>query len=243
MPETEALPPRREIRSFVRREGRMTVGQARALSELLPRHELDLRSADILATWPRRAPLCLEIGTGNGENLLANARGNPGLNYLAVEVHRPGIGQLLLQVEAHGISNVRVSTADIHTVLERLPGECLQEVAIFFPDPWPKTRHHKRRLLNAAFLSALHPRLARHGRLFVATDIEDYAQSLLDTLAGLPDWVNLADATPLAPRPRWRCVTRFEARGIAAGRRIHDFVLARRPPGQAARLNEGAIPP
>ena len=206
----------------------MTVGQARALSELLPRHELDLRSADILATWPRRAPLCLEIGTGNGENLLANARGNPGLNYLAVEVHRPGIGQLLLQVEAHGISNVRVSTADIHTVLERLPGECLQEVAIFFPDPWPKTRHHKRRLLKASFFRLLEPKLARHGRVHIATDIEDYAESLLETLTTLHDWENLAGAGQRAPRPTWRCLTRFEARGVAAGRRIHDFVLARR---------------
>jgi tRNA (guanine-N7-)-methyltransferase len=221
----------------------MTAAQARALAELLPLYTVDTRDGDPRAAWPDTAPLCLEIGTGNGENLFRNAQRNPGCHYLGVEVHRPGIGQLLLQVDAAGLTNVRVSTADIHAVLARLPSESLQEVAIFFPDPWPKTRHHKRRLLNAAFLSALHPRLARHGRLFVATDIEDYAQSLLDTLAGLPDWVNLADATPLAPRPRWRCVTRFEARGIAAGRRIHDFVLARRPPGQAARLNECAIPP
>lgn len=221
----------------------MTAAQARALAELLPRFTVDTHDDDPRAVWPDTAPLCLEIGAGNGENLFRNAQRNPGCHYLAVEVHRPGIGQLLLQVEAAGLTNVRVSTADIHAVLRRLPPESLQEVAIFFPDPWPKTRHHKRRLLNAAFLGALHPRLARHGRLFVATDVDDYAQSLLDTLAGLPDWVNLADATPLAPRPRWRCVTRFEARGIAAGRRIHDFVLARRPPGQAVRLNEGAIHP
>lgn len=221
----------------------MTAAQERALAELLPRYSIDADDGAPQGAWPDTAPLCLEIGTGNGENLFRNAQRNPGCHYLGVEVHRPGIGQLLLQVEAAGLTNVRVSTADIHAVLTRLAPESLQEVAIFFPDPWPKTRHHKRRLLNAAFLSALHPRLARHGRLFVATDIEDYAQSLLDTLATLPDWVNLAGTAQMAPRPRWRCVTRFEARGIAAGRRIHDFVLARRPPGQAARLSEGAIPP
>jgi tRNA (guanine-N7-)-methyltransferase len=226
--EPEILFPRRGIRSFVRREGRMTVAQARALSELLPRHTLDLDAANILAAWQRPAPLCLEIGTGNGENLLANARCNPDRNYLAVEVHRPGIGQLLLQVEAHGITNVRVSTEDILAVLGRLPEEGLQEVAIFFPDPWPKTRHHKRRLLRTPFFQLLRPRLARHGRVHIATDIEDYAESLLETLAGLPDWENLAGAGHRAPRPAWRCLTRFEARGVAAGRRIHNFVLARR---------------
>lgn len=220
----------------------MTAAQERALAELLPHYTVDLHDGDPRAAWPDMAPLCLEIGTGNGENLFRNARRNPGCHYLGVEVHRPGIGQLLLQVDAAGLTNVRVSTADIHSVLTRFPAESLQEVAIFFPDPWPKTRHHKRRLLNAAFLSALHPKLARHGRLFVATDIDDYAQNLFDTLAGLPDWVNLAGTAQPAPRPRWRCVTRFEARGIAAGRRIHDFVLTRRPPGQAAGLNEGASP-
>lgn len=206
----------------------MTVAQARALSELLPRYALNLDAANVLTAWQRRAPLCLEIGTGNGENLLANARRNPDRNYLAVEVHRPGIGQLLLQVEAHDVRNVRVSTADVLFVLERLPAESLQEVAIFFPDPWPKTRHHKRRLLKTTFFELLRPRLARHGRVHVATDIEDYAESLLETLADLPAWENLAGAGKRAPRPSWRCLTRFEARGLAAGRPIHDFVLARR---------------
>lgn len=206
----------------------MTVAQARALSELLPRYALNLDAGNVLTAWQRQAPLFLEIGTGNGENLLANARRNPDRNYLAVEVHRPGIGQLLLQVEAHDMRNVRVSTADILIVLERLPAESLQEVAIFFPDPWPKTRHHKRRLLKTTFFELLRPRLARHGRVHIATDIADYAESLLETLATLPAWENLAGAGNRAPRPSWRCLTRFEARGLAAGRPIHDFVLARR---------------
>ena len=206
----------------------MTVAQARALAELLPRYELSLEPPGVRSAWQRTAPLCLEIGTGNGENLLANACRQPDRNYLAVEVHRPGIGQLLLQVEARGLTNVRVSTADIFHVLEHLPEESLHEVAIFFPDPWPKTRHHKRRLLQASFFQRLRPLLARHGRVHIATDIADYAESLLETLIGLPEWENLAGAGHRAPRPRWRCLTRFEARGVAAGRAIHNFVLARR---------------
>jgi tRNA (guanine-N7-)-methyltransferase len=221
-------PPRRGIRSFVRREGRITTAQARALEDLLPVFAIPGEAGTTPADWFGNGnPFCLEIGTGNGENLFLNARGHPANNYLAVEVHRPGIGQLLLQVAAAGLQNVRVSTADIHEVLARLPEGCLQEVCIFFPDPWPKSRHHKRRLLQAPFFAALRRVLASSGRVRIATDIDDYAESILECLANAPGWRNLAGAGRCAPRPRARCLTRFERRALEAGRSIHDFLLAR----------------
>jgi len=222
-------PPRRGIRSFVRREGRITSAQARALTELLPVFELPGQADSTPADWfGNRNPLYLEIGTGNGENLHLNALANPANNYLAVEVHRPGIGQLLLQVAAAGLTNVRVSTADVHEILARLPTGCLQEVCIFFPDPWPKSRHHKRRLIQTPFLAALQRVLASSGRVRIATDIDDYAESILECLANAPGWRNLAGEGRCAPCPRIRCVTRFERRALEAGRRIHDFLIARR---------------
>jgi tRNA (guanine-N7-)-methyltransferase len=212
----------------VRREGRITTAQVRALEELLPVFELPGQPGSTPLEWfGNPNPLYLEIGTGNGENLYHNALDHPANNYLAVEVHRPGIGQLLLQVAAAGLTNVRVSTADVHEILARLPTGCLQEVSIFFPDPWPKSRHHKRRLIQAPFLAALRRVLASSGRVRIATDVDDYAESILECLASAPGWRNLAGAGCPALRPRTRCVTRFERRALEAGRRIHDFLIAR----------------
>lgn len=222
-------PPHRGIRSFVRREGRITTAQARALDELLPVYAIPDEAHTPPAEWfGNRNPLCLEIGTGNGENLFLNARSHPANNYLAVEVHRPGIGQLLLQVAAANLRNVRVSTADIHEILARLPAACLQEICIFFPDPWPKSRHHKRRLIQPPFLASLHRVLAPSGRVRIATDIDDYADSILAALEVAPGWRNLAGKGGHAPRPRGRCLTRFERRALEAGRTVHDFLIARR---------------
>lgn len=213
----------------MRREGRITTAQARALDELLPVFEVPGQPGSTPSEWfGNPNPLCLEIGTGNGENLYLNALGHPASNYLAVEVHRPGIGQLLLQVAAAGLTNVRVSTVDVHEILARLPEGCLQEVCIFFPDPWPKSRHHKRRLIQAPFLATLRRVLSSSGRVRIATDIDDYAESILECLAGAPGWRNLAGPGRCAPRPRDRCVTRFERRALEAGRPIHDFLIARR---------------
>jgi tRNA (guanine-N7-)-methyltransferase len=224
-----APPHRRGIRSFVLREGRMTASQQRALDELLPRYALPTEGAlDLRGIFGRVAPVCLEIGTGNGDNLLACAAAHPENDCIAAEVHRPGVGHLLNGIERAHLRNVRVWVADVQDLLTRLPAESLDMLYVFFPDPWPKARHHKRRLLRGAMWGALHRCLARHGRLYVATDWANYADDIVGELAGLPGWRNLADRGVLAPRPCQRVRTRFESRALAAGRAVHEFILARR---------------
>ena len=206
----------------------MTEGQRRALFELLPTRAWPLDGRPVHAVTGRHAPLTLEIGTGNGENLLALARQHPDEDFLACEVHGPGVGHLLLETEAHGLRNVWVAHGDVHDLLQRLPAASLTTVNLFFPDPWPKTRHHKRRIFQRPLLDALAQRLARHGRFYVATDIDAYAEWVLEQLGDDAQWVNLAGPGREAPRPHHRILTRFEARARRDGRRIHDFLLGLR---------------
>ena len=206
----------------------MTTAQLRALNTHLPSFELRAsESIDLSAEFGRSAPVYLEIGSGNGDCLYACAVGNPGNNYLGIEVHRPGIGHLLNQAAAADLANLRVSVRDVHDVLTQLPAECLTAVYIFFPDPWPKMRHHKRRLVQCAFLASLRRCLRRNGRLYLATDSADYAEDIATQLAAQQAWLNLAGPGMLAPRLKARICTRFEARALASARPVHDFVLAR----------------
>lgn len=206
----------------------MTVAQQRALEELLPAYELVAgQTVDLDGLFGRAGPTCLEIGTGNGDCILHCARTNPDTRYLGVEVHRPGIGHLLNQAAASNLGNLRVCVADAHQLLAALPAESLLTIFIFFPDPWPKARHHKRRLLKPVLFAALHRCLQRHGRLYLATDSDSYAEEIVAHLAALPAWLNLAGRGVEAPRPAARIRTRFEARALSAGRVIHEFVLAR----------------
>ncbi len=218
----------RHIRSFVRREGRMTSGQERALRCHLTRYSVP---DDVILNLPtifgRQAPLYLEIGSGNGECIASLARAFPANNYLAVEVHRPGIGQLLNRVVEWSLDNLRVATDDVHTLLPRLMPETVSVVYVFFPDPWPKTRHHKRRLLQPEFFAALQPHLSRHGRVHIATDSSDYAEHIQNVVGSQPGWTNLARPSGTSPRLKMRPMTRFETRGVTAGRLIHDFTVAR----------------
>jgi tRNA (guanine-N7-)-methyltransferase len=215
---------RRPVRSFVRREGRLTSGQARALEELWPRYGIahEATTLDLDAMYGRRAPRCLEIGFGNGDLLLWLAQSHPDVDYLGIEVHRPGIGRLLLGVERLGLTNVRVLCHDAVDVLAHgMPRGSLAEILLLFPDPWPKKRHHKRRIVQREFVAlcaaALHP----GGWLRMATDWADYAEHMRAVMSGAPDFSHVADAR--IPRPP----TRFEERGRLLGHDVHDLCYRR----------------
>lgn len=220
--------PPRAVRSFVNREGRMTPAQRKALTELLPKYRVDdaalTRGCDTL--FRQGAPLHLEIGSGNGANALALAAREPGINLIASEVHRPGLGHTLLELQRLGLDNLRLFDRDAHELLAALPPASLEAVYIFFPDPWPKTRHHKRRLVQPALLELLATRLQRHGRVYFATDHEDYALEVRALVTATPGWVNLAGADAWAPRPNNRIVTRFEQRALSAAHAVYELVWA-----------------
>jgi tRNA (guanine-N7-)-methyltransferase len=216
----------RRIRSFVRRQGRTTSAQRRALAEWWARFGIEASQSllDPDRVFGRRAPLVLEIGFGDGESLVKMAMADPERDYLGIEVHRPGIGSLLLRVAALGLTNVRVICADAVEVLERqVPDQCLDRVQIFFPDPWPKTRHHKRRLIQPPFVALLSRKLKPGGRLHVATDCEEYARAILDLLNHTSELANAVAGKGFAPRPVYRSPTKFEQRGWRLGHGVWDL--------------------
>ena len=227
---TFAARPRRPIRSFVRREGRITKAQERALTELWPRYGVDAGDAplDFRALFGRAAPVHVEIGFGNGAALVALAAAHPENDYLGIEVHRPGIGALLRRLVAAGLGNARVMRADAEEVLARnIPDAALSAVYIFFPDPWPKKRHHKRRLIQPEFAELLRRKLQPGGMLHLATDWRDYAEQMLDVLSQTPGFENTAAAGAFAPRPEERPPTRFEERGRRLGHEVYDLCFRR----------------
>ena len=227
-----ASPPRghRPIRSFVLRQGRMSPAQQRALTALLPRFGLPYATAplDLDRVFGRAAPRILEIGCGMGETTAQIALAAPGLDFIGIEVHAPGVGSLLKRIDELALANVRVIQHDaVAVVADMIPPASLAGIHVFFPDPWPKKRHHKRRLLQPAFVRELALRLAPGGYLHVATDWEEYAQQILATLAAEPLLENSADG--FAPRPAYRPLTKFEARGLKLGHGVWDVVFRRRP--------------
>jgi tRNA (guanine-N7-)-methyltransferase len=233
---TEAPPaatpgaPRRAIRSFVKRGGRITAGQERALAELWPRYGVDFVGAplDVVALFGRRAPCTVEIGFGDGETLVALAAAHPERDYLGLEVHAPGVGHCLLRAAAAGLGNLRVLQHDAVEVLEQsIAAAALDEVLVYFPDPWPKKRHHKRRLVQAPFVALLASRIAPGGRLRLATDWGPYAQWMREVLDASPEFRNVA-ATGYVPRPPERPVTKFERRGTRLGHEARDLEYLRR---------------
>jgi tRNA (guanine-N7-)-methyltransferase len=183
---------------------------------------------DLAGLFGRDAPRTLEIGFGNGENLAALAAARPERDFLGVEVHRPGVGRLLLSLEAAGLANVRIVCHDAVDVLEQqlAPGS-LEEILILFPDPWPKKRHHKRRLIQPAFVALLASRLGAGGVLRLATDWEPYAREMLETLAAQSALANLAADGAFVPRPAERAPTRFERRGQRLGHEVWDLAFRR----------------
>lgn len=213
----------------------MTRAQRRAIEELWGRFGIDLPPGelDLDACFGRRAPRALEIGFGNGDALVALARRHPELDCLGIEVHRPGVGHLLLRLEREGIENVRVVCADALELLgHHLPDASLERVLLFFPDPWTKKRHHKRRIVQPEFARLLYRRLRAGGRVELATDWEDYARQMLEVMEAA-GFGNLAGAGGYAPRPEERPPTRFERRGERLGHRVWDLVFVR-PEGNGA---------
>ncbi len=220
--------PDRRIRSYVRREGRITAAQQRALRELWPRFGVDTGDAplDFHKLFARRAPVVVEIGFGSGDALLEMATRHPESDYLGVEVWRPGVGSLMLRLAAAGVGNVRLILADAVEVLERNIAEAsLTAVLLFFPDPWPKKRHHKRRLVQPAFAELVASRLQSGGHVHVATDWADYADAMLQVLSAQAGLANVAGLGGFAARPDYRPLTRYEARGEAHGHQVWDLVF------------------
>ncbi|MFL6714270.1 MAG: tRNA (guanosine(46)-N7)-methyltransferase TrmB [Sulfurifustis sp.] len=207
----------------------MTDAQRRALETLWPRYGVELTDSPLVpaAFFGRVAPLILEIGFGNGDALAAVAVAQPEHDFVGVEVHRPGVGSLLRKLVASDIRNVRLINADVNEVLARLAPGTLHGVHLFFPDPWPKKRHHKRRLLQPGFAARLRDALASGGYLHCATDWEEYAAQMLTVLEATPGFVNAAGAGHYAERPTSRPLTRFEQRGRREGRVVRDLLFRR----------------
>jgi tRNA (guanine-N7-)-methyltransferase len=221
----------RSIRSFVTRAGRITAAQQRALEELWPKYGVEFAPAplDVPALFGRAAPLTLEIGFGNGDNLARLATAYPQRDFLGIEVHRAGVGRLMLALQAQGLSNVRIICHDAVEVLEQqIRTGSVAEMLILFPDPWPKKRHHKRRLLQDAFVQLAAERLSRGGVLRVATDWQPYALQMLETLSACTALENLAAGGGFVPRPAEREPTRFERRGERLGHEVWDLAFRRR---------------
>jgi tRNA (guanine-N7-)-methyltransferase len=220
----------RHIRSFVLRAGRMTPAQERALAQLWPSYGVELGGGllDLEAIFGRRAPRCLEIGFGVGEVIGSLAENHPHIDYLGLEVHRPGVGRLLLRAEQGSLRNLRVICHDAVEVLkDGIPNDSFDEVLVFFPDPWHKKRHHKRRLIDAAFVASVAAKLRSGGVLRMATDWQAYAEQMLAVCNANPYLESLsADGTYVA-RPDFRPPTRFERRGARLGHGVWDLAYAK----------------
>ncbi len=226
-PFSNPAPFPRRIRSFVRREGRLTPGQQNALERLWPRYGLlPGQRLDPTSVFGRRAPLTLEIGFGNGRSLAAMAAAEPTQDFIGIEVHRPGVGQLLQALDAGALGNVRVYCHDALEILHHcLDDASLERVLLLFPDPWPKKKHHKRRIVQPEFAALIARKLKPGGLFHLATDWQPYAHHMRQVLDQCPQLApDAAGANPRAPRPR----TKFEQRGERLGHRVSDLFYRRR---------------
>ena len=218
----------RHIRSFVLRQGRVSNAQQRAFDTLLPKYGIPYapQPLDLDAVFGRRAPKILEIGFGMGETTAAIATAHPDTDYLGIEVHTPGVGSLLKAIEAGGLGNLRVIRHDAVEVLTHMIAPATLDGAhVFFPDPWPKKRHHKRRLLQPPLVALLASRLKPGGYLHAATDWHEYAEQILAVFAAEPLLANTAEG--FAPRPDYRPQTKFETRGLRLGHGVWDIIFRR----------------
>lgn len=217
------------IKSFIRRIGRMTDAQRLALDTLWQEYCLDheLR-CDFLDVFSRNAPVVLEIGFGNGESLVQTAESNPDKDYIGIEVHKPGVGNLLAQLERKRITNVKVYYHDAIEVLENcIPEGSLSAVHLFFPDPWHKRKHHKRRIVRPSFVNLIAQKLVVGGYFHAATDWQNYAQHILRVLAASTVFSNISPENDYCPRPDYRPLTKFEQRGLRLGHGVWDLIFKR----------------
>ena len=225
----KSAPHPRGIRSYVLRTGRTTTGQAKAIDALGPKYLVPYQPqpADLATLFGRSAPTVLEIGFGMGEATAHIAGLMPEKNFICCEVHTPGIGALLKRIGDLGLTNIRIVQHDAVEVLDHmLPAEALAGVHIFFPDPWHKARHNKRRLVQPHFVAKLLPRLQGGGYIHCATDWEPYAQQMLEVLSAQPALENTAEG--FAPRPEYRPLTKFENRGLRLGHGVWDVVFRKK---------------
>jgi len=220
----------RRIRSFVRRQGRLTVAQDVALEKLMPKFGLQTSSGvfDFAKEYQRVVPTHLEIGFGNGQSVANMAASHPENNYLGVEVHRPGVGNLLKIIQTQALTNVRVMTDDVFDVLQNnIADNSLAAVYIYFPDPWHKRCHVKRRIVRPEFIELLATKMEVGGLLHMATDWEDYAKHMMVVMNGMPQFTNSAGTGNYSPRPEWRTLTKFEQRGHRLGHGVWDLMFTR----------------
>lgn len=218
----------RRIRSFVKREGRLTTGQERAIKELFPLYGIGLKShpLNLDETFQRVAPRILEIGFGNGASLAEMAKNNPAQDYIGIEVHRPGVGTLLTRIETLGLTNVRVMNEDAIEVLNQMIADLsLDAVYLFFADPWHKTRHHKRRIVQLEFVQLLRKKLKVDGLFHMATDWETYAKHMMRVMNASEGFENTAGKDQYLPRPDYRPLTKFEQRGQRLGHGVWDLIF------------------
>lgn len=218
------MPSHQPVRSFVRRAGRLTVAQKRALKELWPTYGIEFTGSELEldAVFGRRAPRTLEIGFGNGATLAAMAAAQPDTDFIGVEVHEPGVGHCLLEIEERGLTNVRLIRHDAIEVLNmQAPDAALNQVNLFFPDPWPKKRHHKRRIVQQGFLVLLSNKLVPHGRFHVATDWMNYAEHIEESVNASGLFAPIESAAERRPE------TKFELRGKRLGHDIWERIYRR----------------
>lgn len=217
---------KRKIRSFVLRQGRMTTSQQQALENHWSTYGLDpTKPLDIKEAFGRNSDTVLEIGFGNGASLAQMAEAQPELNFIGIEVHTPGVGHLLIEIQKRGLTNIRIYEHDAIEVLDNCIADAsLNKVQLFFPDPWHKKRHHKRRIVKTEFADTLHRKLQANGLWHIATDWEDYAEHCLEVLEPYPHFENIAGEEKFVPRPDTRPLTKFEKRGHRLGHGVWDLM-------------------
>lgn len=222
--------PLRRIRSFVRRQGRLTKGQQLALDNYWPEMGVEFQQEplDVAALFGREAPVVLEIGFGMGASLVTMAQNNPHQNFLGLEVHAPGVGACLASAKEAGVENLRVMCHDAVEVLQKMiPDNSLRMVQLFFPDPWHKARHNKRRIVQVPFAELVMRKLKLGGVFHMATDWEDYATHMLEIMNSVDGYKNLSESNDYVPRPETRPLTKFEQRGQRLGHGVWDLMFER----------------
>ena len=221
----QTLPQR--IRSFIRRQGRLTPGQEVALDQYWPQYGLEpVVDYDFSQVFGRQAPLIVEIGFGNGDSLAKMAAANPDHDYIGIEVHKPGVGHLLILLHEQGLTNVRVYCHDAIEILEqKIPDHSLAGLHLFFPDPWHKKKHHKRRIVRPSFVDLLNKKLQVGGYFHAATDWQHYAESMLEVLSASQGLINTSLTQDYCERPDYRPLTKFEQRGLRLGHGVWDLIF------------------
>jgi tRNA (guanine-N7-)-methyltransferase len=215
-----------KIRSFVMRAGKLTNGQKRAIEELLPPLLLDkTQTFNQQNIFANEHPVYLDIGFGNGESLIHIARMHPEINFVGMEVHTPGIGHLLLNIEKYQLNNIRIYQFDgVEVLNDCFTENSIDAIHIYFPDPWHKKRHHKRRLIQPPFIESIVPKLKNNARIHIATDWQEYALHIQEVFSKFPQFQNIEAKNGFTKRPDWRPITKFERRGINLGHNSYDLV-------------------